>query len=53
MTSTAICRGTDRRDLEAGLDYLLDEKSIHGPTWRLSSLVALATRVIDTHCSAR
>jgi hypothetical protein len=42
MTTTAICPGTDHRDLEAALEYLLDEGTIEGPTWRLESLVALA-----------
>ena len=41
-TTTAICAGADRRDLERALEYLLDEGSIEGPTWRLSTLVALA-----------
>ena len=40
-TTAAICPHTDRRDLEAALGYLLDARSIQGPTWRLSSLVAL------------
>jgi hypothetical protein len=40
-TTVAICPGTDRRDLESALGYLLDERSIEGPSWRLSSLVAL------------
>ncbi len=40
-TTVAICPGTDRRDLESALGYLLDEGSIEGPSWRLSSLVAL------------
>ena len=41
-TTAAICPGTDQRDLEAALEYLLDEGSIEGQTWRLESLVALA-----------
>ena len=41
-TTTAICPGTDRRDLESALGYLIDDGSIEGPTWRLTSLVALA-----------
>jgi hypothetical protein len=41
-TTAAICPGTDQRDLEAALEYLLDEGSIEGPTWRLESRVALA-----------
>jgi hypothetical protein len=41
-TTRAICPGTDGRDLEAALEYLLDEGSVEGPTWRLESLVALA-----------
>jgi hypothetical protein len=41
-TTTAICPGADQRDLEAALEYLLDEGTIEGPTWRLESLVALA-----------
>lgn len=41
-TTAAICRGSDRRDLEVALEYLLEEGSIVGPTWRLSSMVALA-----------
>jgi hypothetical protein len=41
-TTTAICPGTDRRDLESALEHLLDAGSIQGPTWRLDSLVTLA-----------
>ena len=41
-TTSAICPGADRRDLEQALGYLLDEGAIEGPTWRLSPLVALA-----------
>jgi hypothetical protein len=37
-----ICPGTDRRDLESALGYLLDQGSISGPTWRLESLAELA-----------
>jgi len=41
-TTLTICPGTDRRDLEAALGYLLDSRAIDGPTWRLSSFVELA-----------
>lgn len=40
--TAALCPGTDRRDLETALGHLLDARSIEGPTWRLTSLVALA-----------
>ena len=41
-TTVTICPSADRRDLEAALGNLLYEGSIEGPSWRLSSLVALA-----------
>jgi hypothetical protein len=40
--TAAICPGTDRRDLEAALEYLIAEGSIAGPTWRLDSLAEIA-----------
>lgn len=41
-TTRAICPGTDKRDFESALGYLLDDGALEGPTWHLSSLVALA-----------
>lgn len=43
-TTTAICPGTDHRDFEAALGYLVEEGSLDGPTWRPSSFLALAER---------
>lgn len=40
--TAAICPGTDRRDLEAALEYLIAEGSITGSTWRLASLAEIA-----------
>ena len=41
-TTSALCPRTDRRDFESALGHLLDEGSLSGPTWHLTSLVALA-----------
>ena len=41
-TTAVVCEGSDRRDLEAALEHLVDDGSIQGPACHLSSLVALA-----------
>ena len=41
-TTSAMCPGTDARDLESALGYLVDQGSLAGPTWHLRPLVALA-----------
>jgi hypothetical protein len=41
-TTAAICPGTDHRDLESALGYLIDDGSLEGPSARLHSLVVLA-----------
>jgi len=41
-TTAAICPGTDHRDLETALGYLIDDGSLAGPSARLHSLIVLA-----------
>jgi hypothetical protein len=41
-TTAAICRGTDRRDLEAALVILHNDGLVDGDTCRLDSMVSLA-----------
>jgi hypothetical protein len=40
-TTATMVPGTDDRDMAVALENLIDDGSIAGPTWRLSTLVTM------------